>query len=222
MFQKQAFADFKLGLLKNFVNSTGKNMCWSLFLIKLQAKTSATLLVRDFNTVVFLRNLQNLIKIPSLQTSFSDCFWRLTRSLEQKPVSLSAINTRFSWKKYLLPRKSRSSHRRCSVKEGLQRPAQVLSCEYCKMFKNTYFEKHLWTAASKNQDFSDKFTERSYFLNFIIPLIKAFSNLNFAMTECFFLSNIFLSKKSTHRVRCCDFFTDEIIHESVNLIQMSK
>ena len=175
-----------------------KNLCWSLFLITLQAKTSATLLVRDFNTVVFLRNLQNLIKIPSLQTSFSDCFWRLTRSLEQKPVCLSAINTRFSWKKYLLPQKSRSSHRRCSVKEGLQRPAQVLSCEYCKMFKNTYFEKHLWTAASKNQDFSDKFTERSYFLNFIIPLIKAFSNLNFAMTECFFsLKHIFIKKKYT-------------------------
>ena len=26
-------------------------------------------------------------------------------------------------------------------------PAQVLSCKYCKIFKNTYFEKHLQTAA---------------------------------------------------------------------------
>ena len=36
-FQKQSFADFKLGVDKSFVNSTGKHLCWSLFLIKLQA-----------------------------------------------------------------------------------------------------------------------------------------------------------------------------------------
>ena len=29
-------------------------------------------------------------------------------------------------------------------------PAQVFSYEYCKMFKNTYFEEHLRTAASGN------------------------------------------------------------------------
>ena len=28
-------ADFKLGVLKNFLNSTGKHLCWNLFLIKL-------------------------------------------------------------------------------------------------------------------------------------------------------------------------------------------
>ena len=27
---------FKIGVLKNFVNFTGKHLCWSLFLIKLQ------------------------------------------------------------------------------------------------------------------------------------------------------------------------------------------
>ena len=32
----EAVADFKLGVLKNFVNSTKKHMCWSLFLIKLE------------------------------------------------------------------------------------------------------------------------------------------------------------------------------------------
>ena len=41
----------------------------------------------------------------------------------------------------------------------MQRPAQFFSCEYCEIFKKTYFEKHLWTAAFENQDFSDKFTE---------------------------------------------------------------
>ena len=28
-------------------------------------------------------------------------------------------------------------------KEGLQGLAQVFSCEYCEIFKNIYFEKHL-------------------------------------------------------------------------------
>ena len=57
----------------------------------------------------------------------------------------------------------------------LQRPAQVFSCEYCEIFNKTYFEKHLWTAASENQGFNDKFTQGRYFLNFPILLIKAFS-----------------------------------------------
>ena len=30
----------------------------------------------------------------------------------------------------------------------LKRPAQVFSCEYCEIFKNTYFEEHLQAAAS--------------------------------------------------------------------------
>ena len=52
MFQKQSFTVFKLGVLKNFVNSLGKHLCRSPFLIKLQ--TSCNLLKRNFNTGVFL------------------------------------------------------------------------------------------------------------------------------------------------------------------------
>ena len=33
-------------------------------------------------------------------------------------------------------------------------PTQTFSCEYCKIFKGTYFEKYLWTAASVSQRFS--------------------------------------------------------------------
>ena len=43
----------KQGVLKNFANFTGKHRCWSLFLIKLQAR-SAALLKRDSSTGVFL------------------------------------------------------------------------------------------------------------------------------------------------------------------------
>ena len=44
---------FKVGVLKNFANFTGKHLCWRLFLIKLQAFRPATLLKRDSNTGVF-------------------------------------------------------------------------------------------------------------------------------------------------------------------------
>ena len=47
------------GVLKNFVIFTGKHLCWSLFLIKLQALRPAALLTRDSNTGVFLWILRN-------------------------------------------------------------------------------------------------------------------------------------------------------------------
>ena len=39
----------KISGLKNFANLTGKHLCWSLFLIKLQVFRPATLLKRDSN-----------------------------------------------------------------------------------------------------------------------------------------------------------------------------
>ena len=42
----------------------------------------------------------------------------------------------------------------------MQGPAQVFPCEYCETFKNTSFEKHLWTAASKNEHLCNKFTAK--------------------------------------------------------------
>ena len=45
---------FKMGVFKNFANLTGKDLCWSLFLIKLQASRQASLWKGDFNTGVFL------------------------------------------------------------------------------------------------------------------------------------------------------------------------
>ena len=50
---------FKLVVFKNFANFTGKHLCWSLFLIKLQAFRPAAFLKRDSNTGVFLWSLRN-------------------------------------------------------------------------------------------------------------------------------------------------------------------
>ena len=44
---------FKIVVLKNFASFTGRHLCWSLFLIKLQAWRPATLLKRDSNTTTF-------------------------------------------------------------------------------------------------------------------------------------------------------------------------
>ena len=106
-------------------NSIKKRLQHSCFPVKLAKFLKTTFFTEEFRWLLL---------------TFNSCF---RRSSEQKHVWLSAVNTRFSWKKYLLPRIFRSSQRMCSVKEGMQRPAQVFSCEYCEIFKNTYFEKHL-------------------------------------------------------------------------------
>ena len=48
---------FEIGVLENLAISTGKHLCWSLFLIKLQVFRTITLLKRDSNTGIakFLR-----------------------------------------------------------------------------------------------------------------------------------------------------------------------
>ena len=117
-----------------------------------------------------------------------------------KTDGLSAINTRFSWKKYLLPRKSRSSQRRCSLKEGMQRPAQVFSCEYCEIFKKTYSEKHLQTAAYENRASVTNLPKGSisWILSSFYLKLLVFKAFNFAMMECFFsLEHIFIIKRYT-------------------------
>ena len=50
---------YKKSVFKNFANFTGKHLCWSLFLIELQALSAVTSLKRDSHTAVFKLNLRN-------------------------------------------------------------------------------------------------------------------------------------------------------------------
>ena len=50
---------FKIDVLKNLAIFTGKHLCWSYFLIKLQGWRTAILLKRDSNTSASLWILQN-------------------------------------------------------------------------------------------------------------------------------------------------------------------
>ena len=44
---------------------------------------------------------------------------------------------------------NRSSHQRCSVRKGLPTLAQVFSCEFCEISKNTFLTDHLRMTASE-------------------------------------------------------------------------
>ena len=61
----------KKGVFRNFASFTGKQLCWSLFLIELQTFRPAALLEIDSNTDVFLWNLQDHL-IWSLRTPASE------------------------------------------------------------------------------------------------------------------------------------------------------
>ena len=59
--QKQLLSDvLQIGVFKSFAIFTQKHLCWSLFLIKLQACRPANLLKRDSNTGVFLWISKNI------------------------------------------------------------------------------------------------------------------------------------------------------------------
>ena len=61
---------------KKFANFKGKHLCWSFFLIKLQAfRLPATLLKRDSSADVVLWNLQRFSEHFSLQNTYGSCFW---------------------------------------------------------------------------------------------------------------------------------------------------
>ena len=152
-YQKQSFADFKLGVLKNRVNSTRKGLglvvCNSIKK-RLQNRFLPVKFAKLLGAPFFTR-------VP---VAASEVWIVFSKKFGGKPSATVSKKHQIQLKKkYLLPQKSKRSHHRCSLKECLQGPAQVFSCDYCEIFKNTYFEKRLWTAVSKNQHLRDKFTE---------------------------------------------------------------
>ena len=90
---------FKIGILKNFANSTGKRLCWSIFLISCRPEDLQFHLkenpTKGFSCEI-CKIFKNFFSQNScsgwLLLSFNSC---LQRNPEQKPVRLSAINTKF-------------------------------------------------------------------------------------------------------------------------------
>ena len=108
-----------------------------------------------------------------------------------------------------LNRFSRSSHRRCSVRKGVlvlespviklkasnfirkETPTQIFSCEICKIFKNTFIQKHLLTTAS---DFPNPVYPFSSLFGKFYPL--QYQQSNRVKSRYFFKCNNLLIKYS--------------------------
>ena len=129
----------------------------------------------------------------------------------------------------MLSRKSRSSHRRHSVKEGLQ-GLQLFPVNIAK-FLRTSILKNICKRLFLQISISVTNLLRGGNSWILLPF-KPYSILNLCnmfrqgfYVVAFFFSNIFIIKKlfhNTHQVRYYHFFIVEVIVESVNLIQMSK
>ena len=81
----------------------------------------------------------------------------------------------------------RSSHQRCSIKKGVLRIlqnsqentcvrvnfikketlAQVFSCEFCKISKNTFFTEHHWTTASSRFEYASELASKVKDVSFL-------------------------------------------------------
>ena len=87
------------GVHRNFVSFTGKHLCWSLFLIDLQAFRPAALLKRNSNTDVFLWNLQNSEErlVSGLRTTPSEtCFFTWTALFNNLEVIHKSISSKIA------------------------------------------------------------------------------------------------------------------------------
>ena len=85
-------------LLFLYRSITGKHLCWSLIIVKLQVWFVATLLKRDSNTDVFLRNLlifKNVFFTEHLQWFL--LFIMLTHALWIKLICRDAGTVMFLW-----------------------------------------------------------------------------------------------------------------------------
>ena len=67
----------KKAFLRNFAIFTGKHLCRSLFLIKLQVFRSPTLLTRDSRQLLSCEYCEIFIKYLFWETSTNGCFWNV-------------------------------------------------------------------------------------------------------------------------------------------------
>ena len=87
---------FKAHILKNLASSTGKHLCWSLFLIKLLALKPATLIKRDSSTIS-LKLAEFFYEQLLLKNTSSGCFCCFCSTTNN--VTLSVITITLSYNK---------------------------------------------------------------------------------------------------------------------------
>ena len=72
---------YKIRILKKFIKFTGKNLCRSLLLIKLQASGLVTLIKRDPSRGFFLRILRNLQEHILCRTVWPTICWKEAKQM---------------------------------------------------------------------------------------------------------------------------------------------
>ena len=74
-FQKQSFVDFKLDVLKHFVNPTGNHLCWSLFSIKFAGLKVCNSIKKRLQHSCLPGKFANFLRTPFSQNNFRGYFW---------------------------------------------------------------------------------------------------------------------------------------------------
>ena len=120
------------GVLRNFGKFTEKYLCQRLFFNKVAGLKPATLLKNRFWHRCFPVSFAKFLRTPFLQNTSG----QLLLSVEKVVLKNFAIFTgmHLCWGLFLIREK--------------ESPTQVLSWEYCEIFKNTYFKEHVQTAAT--------------------------------------------------------------------------
>ena len=94
---------YKIGVLKNVAKFTGKRLCWSHFLIKLQTFRPAAFLKSDPSTSIFLRILQHFWKLLFYRTAPGDCLWNTENIAIKENLGMKWVNDNSLHKKWSFP-----------------------------------------------------------------------------------------------------------------------
>ena len=117
---------FKISVLKNFTSFTGKHLCWSLFLIKLQIWRLANLLWRNSNTGAMRKKLQSSRSQIFFKIGVIKNFSNFTGKYLCWSIFLIKLQT---WRPAALLRRGSNTG---------------VFLEIDEIFKNTFFTEHLW------------------------------------------------------------------------------
>ena len=115
-------------VLRNFAKFTEKHLCQSLFGNKIGSLRPATLLKKRLWHLCFSVSFAKFLRTTFLLVAASE------------PVRLSSINTIFSFKKVFVATKIQKQPPQVFCKRSF---IIRKTFQYCEVFKNTYFEKHL-------------------------------------------------------------------------------
>ena len=137
----------KIVVLKNFANFTGKHLCWSLLLLKLQTFGAASLFKRDTKTGIFLFSCDNceIFKSTSFYRTPSGCFW--SEPEHKLVLGFNFDNTlKVLWKYFTIMQFYFSSPKSTNAFTGPHNPAGTLgrhALPFRKIIKQGWIRVHI-------------------------------------------------------------------------------